>query len=287
MSEQPARPGDGDTLEVVTDRESRRLSFGSVAADYDRYRPAPPPQALDWLIPPDATAVLDLAAGTGAVTRLLIGRAARVVAVEPDERMRAVLAARCPEAEVLEGRGEDIPLPDASVDAVVIASAWHWLDPDRAVPEITRVLRPGGNLGVIWVSRDSRVGWVAEFNALMREAREADRAPDRPSTDTSADDARGTAKRSPGDGNYLESDTRAVLIDWEQAQVAPRGLDLARAVFIALLQGRPFGLWRPRKCSGRDRRISQQLQLEPDNQRNEMVAGGGRSAGCTQPLAAI
>ena len=162
----------------MTDRETRRLSFGSVAADYDRYRPAPPPQALDWLIPPDATAVLDLAAGTGAVTRLLIGRAARVVAVEPDDRMRSVLAARCPEAEVLEGRGEDIPLPDASVDAVVIASAWHWLDPERAVPEIARVLRPGGALGVIWVSRDSRVEWVAEFNGLMREAREADRAPD-------------------------------------------------------------------------------------------------------------
>ena len=148
-----------------------------MAADYDRYRPAPPPQALDWLIPPDATAVLDLAAGTGAVTRLLIGRAPRVVAVEPDERMRAVLAARCPEAEVLAGWGDDIPLPDTSVDAVVIASAWHWLDPDRAVPEIARVLRPGGVLGVIWVSRDTRVDWVAEFNGLMREAREADRAP--------------------------------------------------------------------------------------------------------------
>jgi SAM-dependent methyltransferase len=191
----PHGSGDDDTLEIVTDRESRRLSFGSVAADYDRYRPAPPPQALDWLIPPDATAVLDLAAGTGAVTRLLIGRAARVVAVEPDERMRAVLAARCPEAEVLEGRGEDIPLTDASVDAVVVASAWHWLDPERAVPEITRVLRPGGNLGVIWVSRDSRVGWVAEFNALMREAREADRAPDAPATDAP------TADGSTADGS--------------------------------------------------------------------------------------
>ena len=171
----------------MTDRESRRLSFGSVAADYDRYRPAPPPQALDWLIPPHATAVLDLAAGTGAVTRLLIGRAARVVAVEPDERMRAVLAARCPEAEVLEGRGEDIPLADASVDAVVIASAWHWLDPERAVPEIARVLRPGGNLGVIWVSRDTRVAWVAEFNALMHEAREADRVPDAPAANAATD----------------------------------------------------------------------------------------------------
>jgi SAM-dependent methyltransferase len=162
----------------VTDRETRRLSFGSVATDYDRYRPGPPPQALDWLIPPGAQAVLDLAAGTGAVTRELTGRATRIIAVEPDERMRAVLAARCPAAEVLAGRGEDIPLPDASVDAVVIASAWHWLDPERAVPEIARVLRVGGSLGVIWVSRDRRVPWVAEFNELARESREAERGPD-------------------------------------------------------------------------------------------------------------
>ena len=162
----------------MTDRETRRLSFGSVATDYDRYRPSPPPQALDWLLPPDAEAVLDLAAGTGAVTRELIGRAARVIAVEPDGRMREVLTARCPQAEVLAGRGEDIPLPDASVDAVVISAAWHWLDPELAVPEITRVLRVGGVLGVIWNSRDGRVPWVAEFNRLARESREADRSPD-------------------------------------------------------------------------------------------------------------
>ena len=165
---------------MVADRETRRLSFGSVATDYDRYRPPPPPQALDWLIPPGAQAVLDLAAGTGVVTRELIGRAERVIAVEPDERMRAVLAASCPEAEVLAGRGEDIPLPAASVDAVVISAAWHWLDPGRAVPEITRVLRPGGRLGVIWISRDMRVPWVAEFNAFARESREADRPEGQP-----------------------------------------------------------------------------------------------------------
>jgi SAM-dependent methyltransferase len=163
---------------VVADRETRRLSFGSVATDYDRYRPPPPPQALDWLIPPGAQAILDLAAGTGVVTRELIGRAARVAAVEPDGRMRAVLAARCPEAEVLAGRGEDIPLPAASVDAVVISAAWHWLDPALAVPEITRVLRPGGRLGVIWVSRNMRVPWVAELNAFAGESREADRPAD-------------------------------------------------------------------------------------------------------------
>jgi SAM-dependent methyltransferase len=162
----------------VADRETRRLSFGSVATDYDRYRPSPPPQALDWLIPPGARAILDLAAGTGAVTRELVGRAPRVIAVEPDERMRAVLTARCPEAEVLAGRGEAIPLPDASVDAVVISAAWHWLNPDQAVPEITRVLRVGGILGVMWTSRDTRVPWVEEFNGLARESREADRRPE-------------------------------------------------------------------------------------------------------------
>jgi SAM-dependent methyltransferase len=167
----------------VTDRETRRLSLGSVAEDYDRYRPSPPPPALDWLIPDDAEAILDLAAGTGIVTRELIGRAGRVVAVEPDERMRAVLAARCPEAEVLAGRGEDIPLPGASVDAVVISAAWHWLDPALAVPEITRVLRPGGHLGVLWTSRDDRVPWVAELNALARESREADRPEGQPGGD--------------------------------------------------------------------------------------------------------
>jgi ubiquinone/menaquinone biosynthesis C-methylase UbiE len=159
----------------VTDRQTRALSFGSVASDYDRFRPSPPPQALDLLIPPSAQAILDLAAGTGAVTRVLAGRAPSIVAVEPDERMRAVLSASCPAATVLAGRGEDIPLPDASVDAVVISSAWHWLDPERAVPEITRVLRVGGVLGIIWISRDTRVPWVAEFNQLARESRETDR----------------------------------------------------------------------------------------------------------------
>ena len=162
----------------MSDRETRRLSFGSVATDYDRYRPSPPPQMLDWLIPPGTRAVLDLAAGTGAVTRELVGRAPRIIAVEPDERMRAVLTARCAEAEVLAGRGEDIPLPDASVDAVVISSAWHWLNPEQAVPEITRVLRVGGVLGVLGISRDVGVPWVTEFNRLARDSREADRSPE-------------------------------------------------------------------------------------------------------------
>jgi ubiquinone/menaquinone biosynthesis C-methylase UbiE len=153
---------------VVADRETRRLSFGSVATDYDRYRPPPPPQALDWLIPPGARAVLDLAAGTGVVTRELIGRAARVVAVEPDERMRAVLSARSPGIEALAGRGEAIPLPDASADGVFISSAWHWMDPERTIAEVTRVLRDGGRFGLIWTSRDSETGWLHEISLRER-----------------------------------------------------------------------------------------------------------------------
>jgi len=85
--------------------------------------------------------------------------AGHVIAVEPDSRMRAVLAARSPGVEVLAGRGEAIPLPDASADAVLVSSAWHWLDPDLAVPEIARVLRDGGRLGVIGTGRE-RTPWL-------------------------------------------------------------------------------------------------------------------------------
>jgi SAM-dependent methyltransferase len=89
-----------------------------------------------------------------------------VVAVEPDERMRDVLALRSPEVDVRAGWGEAMPLPDASADGVFVSTAWHWLDPARAVPEIARVLRPGGRLGVIWTSRDRREDWVAELDLL-------------------------------------------------------------------------------------------------------------------------
>jgi SAM-dependent methyltransferase len=139
-----------------------------MAEDYDRVRPGPPDEALDWLVPGDCETAVDLAAGTGLFTRALARRAAQVIAVEPDDRMRAVLAARSPGVRAVAGRGEAIPLPDASVDGVFVSSAWHWLDPDRAVPEIARVLRDGGRLGVIWTSRDRRVDWMAELDMLRR-----------------------------------------------------------------------------------------------------------------------
>jgi SAM-dependent methyltransferase len=137
-----------------------------VADNYDRVRPGPAPAALDWLVPAGCEVAVDLAAGTGLFTRALLGHAARVIAVEPDARMRDVLARRSPSLDVREGWGEAMPLPDASADAVFVSTAWHWLDLPRAVPEIARVLRPGGRLGVIWTSRDRDADWVAALDLL-------------------------------------------------------------------------------------------------------------------------
>ena len=109
--------------------------------------------------------VLDLAAGTGKLTRLLVATGARVVAVEPLAAMRAHVVG----AEVLEGAAEAIPLPDASVDAVTVGQAFHWFDRERSLAEIARVLRPGGGLGLVWNERDKTVPWVAELELLFDE----------------------------------------------------------------------------------------------------------------------
>jgi SAM-dependent methyltransferase len=153
----------------VASRAERAQSFGAIAEDYDRLRPSPAPEALDWLVPAGCEVAVDVAAGTGLFTRPLAERVARVIAVEPDPQMRAVLAVRSPEVEVLEGTGESIPLPDASADALFVSSAWHWMDPDRAIPEIARVLRDGGRFGVLWTSRDRDVEWVRGLDRLPGE----------------------------------------------------------------------------------------------------------------------
>ncbi|MEP7024565.1 MAG: class I SAM-dependent methyltransferase [Actinomycetota bacterium] len=150
----------------MTTRSERAMSFGLIAEDYDRLRPGPPDEAVDWLVPTGCGVAVDLGAGTGLLTRKLTSRASHVIAVEPDDRMSAVLRARSPEVEVLKGTAEEIPLPDACADGVFVSSAWHWMDPDRAVPEICRVLRDGGRFGVVWAGRDRQVEWLHELSGI-------------------------------------------------------------------------------------------------------------------------
>src|ERR1700679_130892 len=122
----------------MTNRQERAMSFGAIAEDYDGLRPQASQQAVDWLVPSNCEVAVDVGAGTGLFTRTLVGKAARVIAVEPDARMRKVLTDRSPGVRALEGCGESIPLPDAAADGVFVSSAWHWMDHERAVPEIGR-----------------------------------------------------------------------------------------------------------------------------------------------------
>jgi ubiquinone/menaquinone biosynthesis C-methylase UbiE len=118
--------------------------------DYERGRPGWPPEVVDMPGLSPAATVLELGAGTGKLTSLLVSTFGRVVAVEPADAMRRLLVALCSDAEVLAGSAEDIPLADASVDAVFAAESFHWFYGDRALTEIARVLRPRGALVVMW-----------------------------------------------------------------------------------------------------------------------------------------
>ena len=129
-------------------------SFGRAAEAYERGRPGYAEAALDAVGLPDGAVVLDLAAGTGKLTRQLVPRFARVIAVEPLEGMRAVLQRVVPEAEALAGTADAIPLPDSAVDAVFVGEAFHWFATETVVAEIARVLRPGGTLAILFNQAD-------------------------------------------------------------------------------------------------------------------------------------
>jgi len=146
-------------------------SFDETAPTYAAVRPAYPQAALDWLVPdwlvPDGTRrLLDLGAGTGKLTRQLADLGLDVVAVEPSLQMAAELADWVPEAELRLGAAEDLPLPDACVDAVFVGSAFHWFEHGAALAEIRRVLRPGGTFGLIRNRPDDSVAWIAELDEL-------------------------------------------------------------------------------------------------------------------------
>ena len=150
-------------------------AFDAMAEDYERGRPGWPADAVAALLERfGARTVLDLAAGTGKLTEIL-ARHAEVIAVEPVEGMRNVLAARLPGVRVLDGTAEAIPLPDASVDAAFVAEAFHWFDHPRAVAELARVIRPGGGLVALWNSlEDGQPEWFGEVHATVMRHRSPD-----------------------------------------------------------------------------------------------------------------
>jgi len=215
----------------------RAKSFGSVAAMYARVRPGYPPDGVSWLLESsDGTErgrrgrVLDLGAGTGALTRDLMGRGLTVIAVEPDPHMRAVLEERVPGADVRAGSAEDLPLDDDEVDFVLGAQMWHWVDLEPAVAEVARVLRHGGTLGLMWNLRDEGVPWMAELGEVFGHedahegALQVQLPPGAPFTATAARDFRWSQELAPADIVDLVA-TRShvqVLPDDERDQVLRR-----------------------------------------------------------------
>jgi SAM-dependent methyltransferase len=149
--------------------ESR--SFELVADVYERARPGYPQEAIDWIAAKlglgSGTTVLDLGAGTGKLTRALAETGAHVIAVEPGNAMRGELERALPDVEALRGAAEDIPLPDESVDCIAVGQAFHWFRHDEAIPELHRVLRPGGGVALVWNARDPHNPLQKEISELI------------------------------------------------------------------------------------------------------------------------
>jgi SAM-dependent methyltransferase len=151
----------------TADKATRAASFGSVAHEYERGRPEYPRAAIEWLLGVRPLEVLDLGAGTGKLTAGLLAAGHRVIAVEPLAEMREILEARLPDARALAGTAEQLPLADASVDAVAVGAAFHWFDQRAAQAEIARVLRPAGVLGLLGNGFDTSLPWVARVREIL------------------------------------------------------------------------------------------------------------------------
>ncbi len=155
--------------------EAAAEGFASGAGAYERGRPSYPPEAVSWLTEELGLApgrrVLDLAAGTGKLTRLLVATGASLIAVEPVAEMRNALAELVGGVNVRAGTAEAIPLPDASVEAVAIAQEFHWFASEQALAEIARVLTPTGRLGLVWNRRDLREPLQAAISEIIEPHR--------------------------------------------------------------------------------------------------------------------
>jgi ubiquinone/menaquinone biosynthesis C-methylase UbiE len=142
-------------------------SFGGVAEAYERGRPTYPVEAVRWMLGDHPQTVLELGAGTGKLTRVAADLGHDVHATDPDEAMLRILEREVPGVRTAQAGAEEIPLGDASVDAVMAGQAFHWFDLDRALPEIARVLRPGGRICLVWNYRNEKIPWVRRLGTII------------------------------------------------------------------------------------------------------------------------
>ncbi len=152
--------------------QTATIGFNKSAAAYEKGRPDYPKSIIDFLIREfslgSSKRILDLAAGTGKFTRLIQRCGGEVIAIEPLEGMRKQFMLKVPDIKVMEGTAEQIPLPDASVDVVTVAQAFHWFSHEKALQEIHRVLKPDGSLVLIWNVRDESTEWIADLSKLIQ-----------------------------------------------------------------------------------------------------------------------
>jgi SAM-dependent methyltransferase len=154
------------------------LSFAAVSEAYDRARPSYPAEAAAWLVGQQKSTVVELGAGTGKLTELLVAGGHDVVATDPLPEMLVHLRARVPGARTAVATAEQIPVSSCSADVVVCAQAFHWFDHEVALPEIARVLRPGGVLALVWNTRDEGIPWVRKLGRIIGSGDNRDDLPD-------------------------------------------------------------------------------------------------------------
>ncbi|WP_406036136.1 class I SAM-dependent methyltransferase [Nocardioides sp. NBC_00163] len=142
-------------------------SFGGVADSYDRGRPSYPVDAVKWLVGAEPCSILELGAGTGKLTEVLVGLGHDVFATDPDDAMLDILSGKLPDVRATSGTAEQIPTGDSLYDVVVVGQAFHWFDHAKALAEIGRVLRTDGRLAVVQNERDERIPWVRKLGKLI------------------------------------------------------------------------------------------------------------------------